>query len=71
MTIIIPPHEHVFTRWNGVIEANCILCPLKLEICIACGDPTGKAGKGDDSLYLYDDGPYCRDCYDQIKGDSR
>ena len=54
-------HQHI----------NADSYPGTREICINCGDPTGKAGKGDDSLYLYDEGPYCQDCYDQIKGDSR
>ena len=54
-------HQHI----------NADSYPGTREICINCGDPTGKAGKDDDSLYLYDEGPYCQDCYDQIKGDSR
>ena len=45
------------------------------EICINCGDVTGKAGFGEDSLYLTWEcdgavtGPYCEDCHDAaVKG---
>jgi hypothetical protein len=36
-----------------------------LEECVKCGDPTGKAGPGDGSLYCErdDKGPYCDECY--------
>lgn len=32
-----------------------------LEMCIECGEATGKAGRGEDSLYcgVCDEGPYC------------
>ena len=38
------------------------------EICINCGDETGKAGKGEDSLYFEDGndqemGPLCEECF--------
>ena len=36
-----------------------------LEYCFKCNDPTGRAGWGDDSLYLGDEGPYCRPCFDK------
>ncbi len=38
-----------------------------LEYCSECGHPTGRAGRGDDSLFIDDDGPYCRECYDATK----
>ena len=34
------------------------------EYCCECGDKTGRAGRGDDSLYIDDNGPYCEDCYE-------
>jgi len=36
------------------------------ERCIECDDATGRAGRGDDSLYRDCDetGPYCPDCAD-------
>jgi hypothetical protein len=36
-----------------------------LEHCCECGEATGRAGRGDDSLYDDDDGsgPYCVGCY--------
>ncbi len=37
---------------------------MSLEYCINCDDETGRAGKGDDSLYISDKGPYCQTCFD-------
>ena len=35
-----------------------------LEYCCDCGRPTGRAGRGDDSLYADDgSGPYCEFCW--------
>ena len=36
------------------------------ELCCECGNPTGRAGKDDDSLYCpaCDSGPFCEACYD-------
>ena len=35
-----------------------------LEHCCECGNSTGRAGKGEDSLYTEDgDGPLCWDCF--------
>ena len=35
-----------------------------LEHCCECGEATGRAGIGEDSLYYEDGrGPYCQDCY--------
>jgi len=40
-----------------------------LEHCYDCGEPTGNAGKGEDSLYIGDnDGPYCGDCWERLGG---
>lgn len=39
------------------------------EICIACGNHTGKAGAGEDSIYVGDNcglGPLCEECYDDV-----
>lgn len=36
------------------------------ERCVVCDEPTGKAGKADDSLYVDGNGPYCEDCYEKI-----
>lgn len=35
----------------------------KLELCCECGQPTGKAGILDDSLYIDGEGPFCDECY--------
>ncbi len=38
-----------------------------LERCIACGQPTGRAGKGEDSLFTANNvGPYCWDCWGRL-----
>lgn len=37
-----------------------------IELCIHCEEPTGRAGKADDSLYIDDDGPFCESCFDNI-----
>jgi hypothetical protein len=37
---------------------------MSLEICCQCEGTTGRAGRGDDSLYTDNDwGPYCEDCW--------
>ena len=36
---------------------------MTLELCCECGQPTGRAGRGEDSLYASDFGPYCEDCW--------
>lgn len=36
-----------------------------LEMCCNCDNPTGKAGRCEDSMYLGDKGPYCEECYDK------
>lgn len=46
---------------------------MNLEYCSLCGEPTGKAGSDEDSLYLLfishriELGPLCTDCYEQYK----
>ena len=36
-----------------------------LEYCCECGEPTGHAGRGEDSLYTENDqGPFCSSCFD-------
>ena len=41
-----------------------------IEYCCECDEPTGKAGKGEDSLYTDDDnGPFCSECYDELEED--
>jgi len=38
----------------------------RLEYCCDCGEPTGRAGRGDDSIYVEVDGqeigPLCEEC---------
>lgn len=43
---------------------------MSIERCLFCGEPTGRAGEGNDSLY--DDqgeGPYCESCWDDHERD--
>ena len=39
---------------------------LMMERCCSCDEYTGRAGKGEDSLYCdeHDSGPYCEDCWE-------
>lgn len=39
----------------------------EIELCCRCDEPTGNAGKYDDSLYCEycGEGPYCEKCFDQ------
>jgi hypothetical protein len=34
----------------------------RIERCVRCDDPTGSAGRGEDSRYVEDEGPLCREC---------
>lgn len=37
------------------------------ERCTLCDETTGRAGKGEDSLYTEDDrGPFCEKCWDSL-----
>lgn len=39
---------------------------MEIEVCFICGEPTGRAGKCDDSMFdAFNDGPYCEDCWDE------
>ena len=42
---------------------------MNLERCIACDSATGKAGRGDGSLYYGDVGPLCEGCRDAMVED--
>ncbi len=45
-------------------EVNARYPGCTLEYCCECNQPTGRAGKGDDSLFGEDgDGPYCSQCW--------
>ena len=39
------------------------------ELCTNCGAETDRAGRGEDSLYAGDFGPYCEDCWDELRED--
>jgi len=36
------------------------------ETCAWCGEPTGRAGADEDSIYLDTIGPWCEECYHKI-----
>lgn len=47
-------HRKVNARYSG----------LTLEYCCECGNPTERAGLGEDSLYTEDgEGPFCWNCF--------
>ena len=47
---------------------------MDIEECCICHEPTGRAGPGEDSLYISADGfhithgPYCELCYEDAIG---
>jgi len=43
--------------------------PRPLEYCIECGNPTGRAGILEDSLYTDAMGPYCEGCFPERRDD--
>ena len=49
-------HQAVNARYRG----------CTLEYCCECDQPTGRAGRGDDSLFTEDDeGPFCWECWEE------
>ena len=46
---------------------------MGLELCLDCDEPTGRAGRSDDSMYTPDGvGPFCEDCFcDGVAMDTR
>jgi hypothetical protein len=48
-------HEAVNARYPG----------CTMETCCDCGGRTGRAGRGDDSIYCdqCDEGPFCSECW--------
>lgn len=38
----------------------------KYEYCMLCDEPTGRAGAGEDSIYVMDYGPLCESCYGSL-----
>lgn len=56
-----------FASWDGDI-----LKELTLERCSECDEPTGNAGRYDDSLYIETDGkeigPLCSECFHKLGG---
>ena len=39
----------------------------EIERCVECDEPTGRAGRDDDSMYcdVCGAGPFCEGCYDE------
>ena len=35
---------------------------MSKELCSECDEPTGRAGKHEDSIYIGSFGPFCEDC---------
>ncbi len=38
----------------------------EIEMCCKCSEPTGRAGRCEDSMYAGDAGPYCEDCWADV-----
>lgn len=49
-------------------EVNARYPGCTLEYCCECDQPTGNAGRGEDSNYIDDDGPYCDECFVEKDG---
>ncbi len=54
-------HRPLLQSEHRVVNAH--FPGLTDEKCFICGEATGRAGKGDDSLYIEDEGPYCVPCW--------
>jgi hypothetical protein len=40
---------------------------MRVELCCECSQPTGRAGRLDDSIYDDDgNGPFCEECWAKI-----
>ena len=47
-------------------EVNARYPGCTLEYCCECDQPTGRAGRADDSLFTEDDeGPFCGACWEE------
>lgn len=42
------------------------MATIAIEYCTTCGEPTGRAGRSEDSIYCdhCDEGPFCVSCLD-------
>jgi hypothetical protein len=40
---------------------------VKVELCCECQAETGRAGIAEDSLYAGGDGPYCEECWNDLR----
>lgn len=48
-------------------EVNARYPGCTLEYCCECDQPTGRAGRTEDSLFTEDDrGPFCSECWDHL-----
>jgi len=48
-------------------EVNARYPGCTLEYCCECGEATGRAGRGEDSLFTDDgEGPYCAECWNNL-----
>ncbi len=60
-------HEAVNSRYPG----------CTLEYCSECGEPTGKAGRGEDSIFVMavdgskEYGPLCLDCHELLLSEGK
>ena len=45
-----------------------VVVAMNDELCCKCDQPTGRAGRSDDSLYTEDDeGPFCWECFQEVE----
>lgn len=60
-------HRHLDQSTHALINARYF--PGTRELCCSCGEPTGRAGAGEDSLFNErDEGPFCEACWEIHRG---
>ena len=66
ITIDTRPHLWYFTYGDNERRRKMV------EICCECDEPTGRAGKDEDSFYSEDtgNGPYCEQCFNELEEQS-
>lgn len=43
----------------------------RIETCCQCDEPTGRAGRAEDSIYIEEIGPLCETCFEEISEESK
>ena len=61
-------HRPLLQSQHNAVNARYPGCTF--EYCCKCGEPTGRAGQGEDSLYTNEGkGPFCYECWVEVYGE--